>query len=205
MRRVSENTSATGPAQSPDRALPGGSPAPVEDHHPQPPSSDDPRLQAWRAFLYAQSTVMPTLDAEMRSEAGLTLAEFDALAQLSFAPERRLRMSELAERVLLSRSGVTRMVDRLERAGHVRREPCAPDGRGFYATLTDGGLQRVRQAMPAHLAAVDAHFMEHIGSADGAALIRALGSVAEANGRPLPSAERSAAALERLAGREDGG
>jgi len=205
MRIVSENRSTAGQPKASDRASRAGTPPAVDHVHPRAPANDDPRLQAWRAFLFAQSTVMPALDAEMQSEVGLTLAEFDALAQLSFARQRRLRMSELAERVLLSRSGVTRMVDRLERAGHVRREPCAPDGRGFYATLTEQGLQRVRQAMPAHLAAVDAHFMEHIAARDDAALVRALGAVAKANGRPLPSAGRSAAALDRLGSRDDEG
>ena len=169
-----------------------------KDVHPEPPSVDDPRLTTWRAFLYAQSTIMPRLDAELRSSSGLTLAEFDALAQLAFAPQQRLRMSELADRVLLSRSGVTRLVDRLEQHGDVRRDVCAPDGRGAYAVLTDKGASRVRQAMPAHLATVDAHFLDHIEPQEFELVSRALARVAEANGRPVPSAEKSASAMRKL-------
>ena len=169
-----------------------------ETDEPSPPSADDPRLSAWRAFLYARSTIMPRLDDELRRECGLTLAEFDALAQLAFAPERRLRMGDLADRVLLSRSGVTRLVDRLERDGDVRRDACAPDGRGAYAVLTDRGHARVRAAMPVHLAAVDTHFLDHIEANEFGPVAEALGRVARANGRPVPSAQVSAAALRRL-------
>lgn len=163
------------------------------------PAHDDPRLGVWRAFLFAQSSVMPRLDADLRNHVGLSLAEFDTLLNLSFDRARRLRMSELAGRVLLSRSGISRMVDRLERDGYVRREACAPDGRGSYAVLTDEGLQRVQVALPAHLASVAEHFMDHVGTADEAAVIRVLGAVAGASGRPLPTDEASAAALDRAA------
>lgn len=169
--------------------------------HAGPPSRDDPRMDTWVAFLYAQSAVMPRLDAQLRNEVGLTLAEFDALFQLSLAGDRRLRMSELADRVLLSRSGVTRLVDRLERDGHVRRESCGPDGRGFFAAVTDKGMGRLRVAMAAHFAAVDAHFLQNVEARDAESLIRALGAVAQANGRPLPSHEESVAALARLTDR----
>lgn len=165
------------------------------DVHPEPPSVDDRRLDAWRAFLYAQARVMPRLDAELRASSGLTLAEFDTLLQLAFAPEQRLRMSSLADRVLLSRSGITRLVDRLERAGRVRREACAPDGRGAYAVLTDRGAALLREALPNHLAAVDAHFLEHVAPGEIDDVTGALSRVAEANGRPLPSPERSARAM----------
>lgn len=169
------------------------------DEHPDPPEPDDPRLSAWRAFLYAQSSLMPRLDAELREASGLTLAEFDALAQIGFAPQRRLRMSVLADRVLLSRSGVTRLVDRLVKHGDVRRESCEPDGRGAYAVLTDQGSERVRAAMPDHLAAVGAHFLDLLDADEIAALVEILGRVAAANGRPLPSAARSDVAMRRLA------
>jgi len=141
---------------------------------------------------------MPRLDAELRQSAGLTLAEFDALVQLGFAPEQRLRMSDLAERVLLSRSGVTRLVDRLEHHGDVRRDSCAPDGRGAYAVLTRQGADRVRAAMPDHLAAVDAHFLEHIDPAELTVLTAALSRVARANDRPVPSPQKSTSAMRRI-------
>jgi DNA-binding MarR family transcriptional regulator len=168
------------------------------DRHPIPPKHDDPRLGAWRAFLYAQATLLARLDAELQADAGLTLAEFDALAQLGFAAQHRLRMGVLADRVLLSRSGVTRLVDRLERQGYVSRATCAPDGRGAFAVLTPAGRKTLRRAMPRHLAGVDRHFLAAIGPEDLATVERALGRVASANGRPLPSPEASAAAVGRV-------
>jgi len=87
-------------------------------------------LRAWMAFLDAQATVMRQLEADLVAHDGLTLAEFDVLAQLGFAPESRLRMVELADRVRLSPSGITRLVDRLSRAGLLKRTRCASDRRG---------------------------------------------------------------------------
>jgi DNA-binding MarR family transcriptional regulator len=158
----------------------------------------DERLAAWRAFLFAQATLLAQLDAELQADSGLTLAEFDALVQLALTRERRLRMSALADRVLLSRSGVTRLVDRLERDGWVTRESCTPDGRGAYAVLTAAGLRRVRRALPRHLASVERLFVEPIGPVDLAAVERGLARVAAANGRPVPSGPRSDAAIGRL-------
>src|SRR5664280_1358954 len=111
------------------------------------PRADDPRLRAWIAFLRAYSAVTRKLDAER----DLGLAEYDALVQLALADDRRLRMSELAERVVLSRSGVSRLVDRLEATGLVLRAPCMDDARVSWATLTDAGLARLRDASPVHL------------------------------------------------------
>ena len=84
------------------------------------------------------------LEADLLAEHQLPLASYDVLVQLVEAPERRLRMTELAERVLLSRSGLTRLVDRLEREGLVRREACDDDARGLFAVLTEDGFQRLR-------------------------------------------------------------
>jgi DNA-binding MarR family transcriptional regulator len=161
------------------------------------------RFGAWRAFLFAQATLLARLDAELQAESGLTLAEFDALVQLALTRDRRLRMSALADRVLLSRSGVTRLVDRLERDGSVTRETCAPDGRGAYAVLTAAGLRRVRSAMPRHLASVERHFVEPIGDVDLAAIERGLARVAAANGRAVPSGPLSDEAVERLVSAAD--
>jgi DNA-binding MarR family transcriptional regulator len=179
-------------------ATSGVDPDASADLHPEPPSVDDPRLTTWRSFLYAQSTVMPKLDAELRETSGITLAEFDALLQLGFAPEQQLRMSELADRVLLSRSGVTRLVDRLEREGFVRREASAPDGRGAYAVLAPLGAERLAEALPTHLAAVDAHFLGHLDPEELAAITVALSRVAAANGRPVPPEHKSADAMRRI-------
>src|SRR6266545_4811090 len=102
------------------------------------PELTDEQLEAWRAFLRAQAALIRTLDRELEAEQGLPITFFDVLVQLSQAGGR-LRMSELADAVLLSRSGVTRLVDRMVRAGLVRREACPTDRRSMYATLTTEG------------------------------------------------------------------
>ncbi len=96
-------------------------------------------LASWRSFLRAHATITKTLEAELEIEQQLSLAAYDVLVQLSEAPERRLRMTELADAVLLSRSGVTRLVDRLEKVGLVARSRVADDGRGVAAELTEAG------------------------------------------------------------------
>ncbi len=112
---------------------------------------------AWRTFLRAHATVVRALEQELQAEQGLPLASYDVLVQLSEAPERRLRMTELADRVLLSRSGLTRLADRLEKDGLLRREACPSDARGTLAVLTDAGMQRLRAAWPTHLRGVQQH------------------------------------------------
>lgn len=128
------------------------------------------QLASWRAFLKAHASITRQLETELVAEQRLSLAAYDVLVQLSEAPQHRLRMTELADAVLLSRSGVTRLVDRLERAGLVRRSPVAGDGRGVAAELTDAGLNRLRVASRTHLAGVLRHFVDRLDPADLAAI-----------------------------------
>ncbi len=121
------------------------------------PALTSTELAAWRSFLRAHATVTRRLEAELVAEHELPLASYDVLVQLSEAPERALRMTELAERVLLSRSGLTRLVDRLERDGLVARQAGPDDARGTLAVLTDAGLDRLRKAWPTHLRGVSEH------------------------------------------------
>lgn len=153
------------------------------------PRADDPRLRAWIAFLRAYSAVTRRLEAELHAERDLGLAEYDALVQLALADDRRLRMSELAERVVLSRSGVSRLVDRLEMTGLVARAACKDDARVSWATLTDAGFARLRDASPVHLRGVETHFLAQIPDEDREALVRALELVV----RGLRSGGQSAA------------
>lgn len=102
---------------------------------------------------------MRALETELAEARELPLASYDVLVQLSEAPKRRLRMTELAERVLLSRSGLTRLVDRLEREGLVCREPCPDDARGLFAVATERGINRLRDASLVHLDGVVRHFV----------------------------------------------
>src|ERR1700716_1321667 len=95
-------------------------------------------MRAWTAFLNAQATLLRQLEAELVEKEDMTLAEFDVLIQIALAPDRRLRMTELSERVRLSHSGVTRLVDRMTQAGLVKRTRCDSDRRGNLAPLAAG-------------------------------------------------------------------
>jgi len=135
-------------------------------------------LRAWRAFLDAQATLLRRLEAELVAGEGMTLAEYDVLVQLQLAPEHRLHMNELSEHVRLSPSGITRLVDRLVRAGLVKREPCPTDRRVTWAILTPAGEARVRRATPHHLRGVREHFARRLSPAQLDVVACALESVA---------------------------
>jgi DNA-binding MarR family transcriptional regulator len=141
-------------------------------------AADDPRLTAWRAFLAAHARLIRRLDEELRMEHGLSLAEYETLLQIASSPGRRLRMHELAERVVLSRSGTTRLIDRLESDGLVERISCTSDARGAEAVVTRPGLERLRQASGTHLRGIDSYFLGVIDPGDLAAVERSLGDVA---------------------------
>jgi DNA-binding MarR family transcriptional regulator len=134
------------------------------------PSDDE--LACWRWFLRAHATITRGLENELLAEQKLSLAAYDVLVQLAEAPDRMLRMTELADAVLLSRSGVTRLVDRLERVGLVSRARVAGDGRGVAARLTDAGLHRLRTASRTHLEGVERHFVAALEEHDMESLER---------------------------------
>jgi DNA-binding MarR family transcriptional regulator len=146
----------------------------------QPVTADDERLAAWRALLHAHLTVTTVLNRELEAEAGLPLTWYDVLLTLHDAGGR-LRMQELARSVLLSKSGVTRLVDRMARAGLVTREPCEDDRRGLLAVLTDAGEAALRRAAPVHLRGIDEHFCRHLDDHDAGVVHRALARVIAAS------------------------
>ena len=121
---------------------------------------DPVEVRAWRAFLTRHALVARRLESDLIARSDLPLAEFDVLFQLAMAEGRRLRMNELADRVLLSRAGITRLVDRLTADGLVGRVRCASDARGYFAVLTARGLARLLDATPGHMAAVRRFFLE---------------------------------------------
>jgi DNA-binding MarR family transcriptional regulator len=131
----------------------------VSDPVRRPLSARDPRLEPWRAFLRAHARISRRLDEELRVEHDLSLAEYDALLSIAEAPERRIRMGQLADRMLLSKSGVTRLIDRLVADGLVARDSCLTDARGAEAVLTETGLGRLRTASRTHLRGIDQHFL----------------------------------------------
>ncbi len=126
------------------------------------PAPDDPRLDAWRAFLFAHAQVRRQLERELQAEQGMSLAEYEVLLFLAYAPDRRRRMSDLADLMVLSRSGATRLVDRLEGADLVERVTCDTDRRGQWAQLTKAGYERLRAASPTHLRGIAEHFLNRI-------------------------------------------
>ena len=123
-------------------------------------------LGAWRGLVRVHAALVRELDAELDARHGLPLSSYEVLRYLSKAPNGRLRMAELAEHVLLSRSGMTRLIDRLEREGMVCRSTCDKDGRGCYAGLTDRGREAVEQARSTHIAVVRAGFLRHFSETE---------------------------------------
>jgi DNA-binding MarR family transcriptional regulator len=136
-------------------------------------------MEAWRSFLISHARITRRLDEELQVAHGLSLAEYDALLQIAHAPSRRVRMNVLAERVILSRSGITRLVDRLEAAGSVERAACSTDARGQEAVLTPVGLERLRSAATTHLDGVRRYFLDRLDPADLVALETSLSRVAD--------------------------
>jgi DNA-binding MarR family transcriptional regulator len=121
---------------------------------------DELELSAWVGFLRAHATLVRELDDELTREHGLPLSSFEVLVQLSNQPDGRMRLSQLADAVLLSRSGLSRLVTRLVDQGLVARRDCADDARGAYAELTDAGSQRLEGARATHRAGVRSRFLD---------------------------------------------
>jgi DNA-binding MarR family transcriptional regulator len=135
---------------------------------------EDPGLAAWRAFLTAHARVTAVLEEELQREKGLALSWYDVLVQLQEADSHRLRMTELAERVLLSKSGLTRLVDRMCTAGLVLRTADDNDRRGRWVELTVAGQERLRSAAPVHLRGIRRHFSGLLSTAEAAEIRTAL-------------------------------
>ena len=127
-------------------------------------------LGAWRGFLRAHARIVHDLDHELQAAHALPLHEYEVMLVLADAPSHRLRMTGLADAVLLSQSGLTRLVDRLERAGLVLRERCESDRRGFFAQLTEAGSARLEEARATHLAGVRARVLSRFSDAELAQL-----------------------------------
>ena len=121
---------------------------------------DTRELAAWRGLLRVRAALAAELDRELQAEHGLPLSHYEVLMLLGDAPGGRLRLTELAASAILTQSGVSRLVDRLERDGLVRRVPCEEDRRGFFAELTESGAELLGRARPTHLAGVRRRFLE---------------------------------------------
>ncbi len=141
---------------------------------------------AWRALARAVLVIPRLLDSDMSETQGLNITEYNVLMNLSEAPKRSLRMSELANYVAITDSGLTRVLDRLSRRGLVERVRAPEDGRGQIAVLTRAGLARLKKAWPSHLATVRHHILDHLEGLDLVALADALTKIASVElGPPL--------------------
>ena|GEM_PF-106272 len=116
--------------------------------------AEDPDVAAWRALLVAYSRLVPAVEAELKAAGQVSLSWYDVLLELNYAPERRLRMSELSQRVVLSRTRVSRVVDELTAAGLAERQPDQADGRSSFAALTPQGRAALRRAWPVYREAI---------------------------------------------------
>lgn len=134
----------------------------------------DIEMDAWQALLHTHHQVTNTLDAELRAEHGITLGDYDVLVRLARATDRRLRMAELARRVMISPSGLTRVVDGLVKDGLVGRRRDDSDARVVQAQLTERGLERVRKAAQTHLRGIRQHFTGRLSDAQLRAVAAAL-------------------------------
>lgn len=154
----------------------------------------DRKVEAWRTLLEAHARVLDRLSDELEAEAGLPITFYDVLLHLNQAPGRRLPMHELAERVLLSKSGLTRLVDRMASNGLVERKPCAEDRRIVFAVLTPAGRERLVGAAPVHLRGIDEHFGRHLSDEEADTLRALLARLAPGNGAPSPEVQDRAVA-----------
>jgi DNA-binding MarR family transcriptional regulator len=140
---------------------------------------DEFHLAAWRAFLTAHATVIRNIEENLAHAQRVPLSSYDVLLTLSEAPERRLRMHEIAERVVLSRSGLTRLIDRLEKEGFLYRERCGEDRRGAYAVLSDTGIEALRLAWPVYAQGIQKNFASLLDDEEVRVLTKALERVNE--------------------------
>jgi DNA-binding MarR family transcriptional regulator len=145
---------------------------------------DEAELATWRAFLNAHSVVIQRIEQDLRAHGLPPLSWYDVLWPLDRAEDGRLRMNQLAEEVVLSRTGLVRLVDRLEAGGLLRREPVPEDGRGSYAAITNDGAATLRRMWPVYRRHIEQDFLDPLG-ARATPLRTALERIVE-NGRAAP-------------------
>jgi DNA-binding MarR family transcriptional regulator len=140
---------------------------------------DDTEQAVWRQYLSVMRLLPDLLNTTLVRNHDLTLIDYEVLARLSEAPQHRMRMTELAEGALLSKSRLSHQISRMERDGLVRREPCETDGRGFFAVLTDAGWHKLLGAVPTHVADVRENFVDPLSREQLLALGDALDTLAK--------------------------
>ena len=147
-----------------------------------------PELAAWVRFLRAHAAITRQLSARLEAQHGLTLSDYDVLVQLYYAPERALRRVDLARTVLLTASGITRLLDGLERSGWVEKKACKSDARVSYASLTKAGAAKFEAVSRSHRADIDELFASNFNDAERKQLAELLGRLPLAETSPACSA-----------------
>ena len=142
---------------------------------------NDTGVEAWAALLRVHAALVPVLDRELQAACGLPLTWYDVLLELNAAPGRQLRMQDLAARVVLSRTRVSRLVSELERVGYIERVPDPDDGRATLARITTEGRAARRQAAPVYLAGIEEHFTRHLTHSQQQAITTGLQRVIDAH------------------------
>jgi DNA-binding MarR family transcriptional regulator len=143
---------------------------------------DARRLAAWEGLLRTHRALLRQLEQELKDERDLPLAWYELLMHLARTPDGRLRMHELAQSLVLTPSGLTRLADRLENTGLIRRESCPTDRRGAFAILTPEGRSRLRHAAPIHRRGIDEHFGRYLSDDEAGQLARVFARVLAALG-----------------------
>jgi DNA-binding MarR family transcriptional regulator len=133
-------------------------------------TAENTKLDAWVSFLRSHAAITRELSAQLQRDHGLTISDYECLLHLSHAEGRMLRRVDLAERVILTASGITRLLDGLERHGYVEKATCSSDARVSYAKLTDKGLDKLRDAAKTHLAGIDELFTSNYSGSELATL-----------------------------------
>ena len=143
-------------------------------------SKGDEAFETWPLLLETHTVLVELLERELDDVGGLSLSWYDVLVQLAMAPEGKLKMNELAGSVLLSKSGITRLVDRMEADGLIKRSSCKDDRRAIYATITPKGRQLFDRACPLHMRGVERHLLAHLTEQEVTTLRSAFHKVLEA-------------------------
>lgn len=148
------------------------------------PNLPETHLEAWRRYYVSFWRIFAAIEADLQAAGLPSLSWYDALYELYLAPDRHLRMSELARSALLSRSGLTRLVDKLEKEKLLERKSCPSDGRVQHAVLTDKGVEMLRKMWPVYRAGIAKYFAAHLTDAEAQDFARILGKVVAASAPP---------------------
>ena len=177
---------ATEGAATSDGSVSGGADAATEDGSVSGGAAGDPAVDAWRGLLVAHSRLVPAVEADLRAAGQVPLSWYDVLLELNAAPDRRLRMSELGQRTVLSRTRVSRVVDELAAAGLAERQPDQADGRSSFAALTPAGREALRRAWPVYRQAIHRQLTARLTPQQCRDLATLLGQLITADDLDLP-------------------